>query len=152
MFRGNLERNLDPKGRLMLSPLYREEILKGSPEGRLVLTTFPDRCVAGYTMPEWERIEQALQSGNMLDVRFRNIQRLLFSGAEDVVLDKQGRILLPPSLRSFARLDKDVVVAGVGNKFELWDKETFVARRQSTQETFDIDTAALARDGFVLRL
>ena len=152
MFRGHSERNLDPKGRLMLSPEFREEVLKGSPQGRLVLTTFPDKCVVGYPMPEWERIEQTLQQGNRLDTRFRNIQRLLLSGAEDVTIDKQGRILVPPSLRSYARLDRDVIVAGVGIKFELWDKETFEARRRATEETFDADMAALGRDGFVLQL
>ncbi|GFK93560.1 Transcriptional regulator MraZ [Fundidesulfovibrio magnetotacticus] len=151
MFRGHSERNLDPKGRLMLPPEFREEVLASSPEGKLMLTNF-DGCVVGYPMPEWERIEKSFQGINVLDKRIRNLQRFLISGAVEVVLDKQGRILIPPYLRSYAKLDKDCVLAGVATKFELWDKETFEARRRETEETFDADMADLAASGFELRL
>jgi len=151
MFRGHSERNLDPKGRLMLPPEFREEVLKTSPEGKLMLTNF-DGCVVGYPLPEWERIEESFQGVNVLDARLRNLQRFLISGAVEVVLDKQGRILVPPYLRNYAKLDKDAILAGVGTKFELWDKSTFEARRRITEENFDADMAALSQAGFELRL
>ena len=93
MFRGHSERNLDPKGRLMLPPEFREEVLKHSPEGKLMLTNFDD-CVVGYPMPEWERIEESFQRINVLNAKLRNLQRFIISGAVEVVLDKQGRILV----------------------------------------------------------
>jgi MraZ protein len=151
MFRGHTERNLDPKGRLMLPPEFREEVLKASPEGKLMLTNF-DGCVVGYPMPEWERIEESFQRINVLNSKLRNLQRFIISGAVEVLLDRQGRILVPPYLRGYAKLDKDCVLAGVGTKFELWDKELFESRRKVTEENFDADMAALAESGFELRL
>jgi len=151
MFRGHSERNLDPKGRLMLPPEFREEVLKTSPEGKLMLTNF-DGCVVGYPMPEWERIEKSFLSVNALDKRIRRLQRFLIAGAVEVVLDKQGRILIPPYLRTYAKLDKDCILAGVVAKFELWDKATFENTRLETEENFDADMADLAADGIELRL
>ena len=151
MFRGHTERNLDPKGRLMLPPEFREEVLRHSPEGKLMLTNF-DGCVVGYPMPEWERIEESFQRINVLNSKLRNLQRFIISGAVEVLLDRQGRILVPPYLRGYAKLDKDCVLAGVGTKFELWDKELFESRRKVTEENFDADMAALAESGFELRL
>ena len=111
MFRGHSERNLDPKGRLMLPPEFREEVLRHSPEGKLMLTNFDD-CVVGYPMPEWERIEESFQRINVLNAKLRNLQRFIISGAVEVALDKQGRILVPPYLRGYAKLDKDCILAG----------------------------------------
>jgi MraZ protein len=135
----------------MLPPEFREEVLKTSPEGKLMLTNF-DGCVVGYPMPEWERIEESFRRINVLDSRLRNLQRFIISGAVEVAVDKQGRILVPPYLRGYAKLDKDCVLAGVGTKFELWDKDAFEARRKVTEENFDADMAALSQAGFELRL
>ncbi|MBI4805685.1 MAG: division/cell wall cluster transcriptional repressor MraZ [Desulfovibrio sp.] len=151
MFRGHSERNLDPKGRLMLPPEFREEVLKHSPEGKLMLTYF-DNCVVGYPMPEWERIEESFQRINVLNTKLRDLQRFIISGAVEVVLDKQGRILVPLYLRGNAKLDKDCILAGVGTKFELWNKDIFEARRRVNEENFDTNMAALSADGFELRL
>lgn len=116
-----------------------------------MLTNF-DGCVVGYPMPEWERIEESFQRVNILDQRLRNLQRFIISGAVEVLVDKQGRILVPPYLRGYAKLDKDCVLAGVGTKFELWDKAIFESRRRETEENFDADMAALSQAGFELRL
>lgn len=151
MFRGHSYRSLDPKGRLMLPPEFREEIMGSSPEGKLMLTNF-DGCACGYPLPEWERIEKSFQNINVLDRRVRDLQRFIISGAVEVSLDKQGRILTPPHLRSYAGLDKDVVLAGVGNKFEVWDLAKFEERRRVAEENFDADMASLAEGGFELRL
>ena len=67
----------------------------------------------------------------------------------EVTLDKQGRILLPPYLRTYAKLDKDVVLAGVGTKFEIWDQVRFEERRLQVEASFDADLAALAETGFM---
>ncbi|MHC1711678.1 MAG: division/cell wall cluster transcriptional repressor MraZ [Solidesulfovibrio sp.] len=152
MFRGHSFRSLDPKGRLMLPPEYREEVLLHAPDGRLMLTKNFDGAVSGYPMPEWELVEESFRGGNKLDPRIRNIERFLISGAMDVTLDKQGRILIPPYLRSYAGLDKDLVLAGVGTKFEIWNQAKFEERLVQVEATFDADLASLAESGFTLRL
>ena len=152
MFRGHTFRSLDPKGRLMLPPEYREEVLRHAPDGRLMLTNNFDGAVSGYPMPAWEQVEASFQGANMLDSRVRDIERFLIAGAMEVTLDKQGRILIPPHLRAFAGLDKEMVLAGVGTKFEIWDQGRFEARRQKAAENFDANLAALAESGFTLRL
>lgn len=152
MFRGHSFRSLDPKGRLMLPPEFREEVLRHAPDGRLMLTNNFDGAVSGYPMPEWELVEESFRGGNKLDPRIRNIERFLISGAMEVSLDKQGRILIPPHLRSYAALDKDLVLAGVGTKFEIWNQAKFEERRRQVEANFDADLAALAETGFSLRL
>ncbi|WP_027184266.1 division/cell wall cluster transcriptional repressor MraZ [Desulfovibrio inopinatus] len=151
MFRGHSYRNLDAKGRLMLPPEFRETVFEHSPEGKLMLTNF-DGAVAGYPMPEWQRIEESFERINILNAKVRNLQRFIISGAVEITLDKQGRILIPPHLRNYAKLEKDVVLAGVIQKFEIWDMTRFEERRRLTEENFDDDMASLADEGFELRL
>nr|WP_167941031.1 division/cell wall cluster transcriptional repressor MraZ [Desulfobaculum xiamenense] len=151
MFRGHFYRSLDPKGRLMLSPEFRTAAADMGSEESLMLTNF-DGCVVGYPLPEWERIEDSFNRINMLDSRLRNFQRFFISGAMEVKLDKQGRVLVPPHLRQYAGLERDVVVAGVGRKIEIWNQNTFEAKRKEMEATFDEDMSALAEKGFELRL
>jgi len=150
MFRGHTHRNLDSKGRVMLPPDFREIVLEISPEGRLMLTNFDD-CVVGYTLPEWEQIEKSFNQLNMANRTFRDFHRFFISGAIEVSMDKQGRILVPPYLRVYAGLNKDVVLAGVGRKFEIWDMERFEASRKKMEENFDQVMDTLAENGFELR-
>jgi MraZ protein len=150
MFRGHTHRNLDSKGRVMLPPDFREMVIKMSPEGKLMLTNFDD-CVVGYPLPEWELIEKSFNQLNMANRTFRDFHRFFISGATEVTLDKQGRILVPPYLRAYAGLNKDVVLAGVGRKFEIWDMERFEAGRKKMEENFDGVMDALAQNGFELR-
>lgn len=150
MFRGHSQRTQDPKGRLMLPPDFRDEVFAQSPEGKLMLTNFDD-CVAAYPMPEWLAIEQSFANVNMANRKFRDFHRFFISGAVEVILDKQGRILIPPHLRIYAGLQKDIVLAGVGRKFEIWDQERFEAQRAAMQEGFDQVMDDLADNGFELR-
>ena len=151
LFRGHSFRNLDPKGRLMLPPEFRETILKGSPEGKLMVTNF-DGCIVGYPMVEWEQIEMSFQQINMLNQQLRAFQRFFIAGAVEVSLDKQGRILIPPHLREYAKLDKDVILAGVGRKFEVWDRGLFEAQRAQIEQEFDTIMGGLAENGFELKI
>ena len=134
----------------MLPPEFRDEVFANSSDGRLVLTNF-DECVAAYPLPEWEEIEQSFSKLNMTDRRVRDFHRFFISGAVEVTLDKQGRVLIPPHLRSYASLRKDIVLAGVGRKFEIWDQERFEASRAAMQENFDQVMDDLAEKGFELR-
>ena len=149
MFRGHSQRAQDPKGRLMLPPEFRDEVFVQSPEGKLVLTNFDD-CVAAYPMPEWEAIEKSFASVSMTSREMRDFYRFFISGAVEVTLDKQGRVLIPPHLRNYAGLQKDLILAGVGRKFEIWDQGRYEARRTATQQNFDQTMENLADKGFEL--
>jgi MraZ protein len=151
MFRGHAHRAQDAKGRLMLPPDFREEIRRYSPEGRLILTNYDD-CIAAYPFAEWEEIEKSFASLNMADRRMRNFHRFFISGAMEVILDKQGRILIPQHLRNYADLKKEIVLAGVGRKFEIWDLARFEDQRQQVNQDFDSILDSLAESGFELRL
>ena len=152
MFRGHSNRSLDPKGRLMLPPEFREEIFRLVPDGRVMLTNNFDGAISGYPMPEWEAVEASFRAGNTLMPGFRDIERFFIAGATEVTVDKQGRILIPPYLRTYAGLDKEMVLAGVGTKFEIWNQGKFEERRRQVEASFDDDLASLAQSGFTLRL
>lgn len=130
MFRGVANLSLDTKGRLAMPARYRER-LEESCGGRLVVTVDRDGCLLIYPLPEWERIEQALMARPNMDKQVRRLQRLLLGHATECEPDGQGRILLPAPLREFARLNKHAVLVGQGNKFELWDEETWNAQRDA---------------------
>lgn len=150
-FRGHSYRSLDTKGRLMIPSAFRQADALQEQEGKCMLTNF-DGCVVGYPLSEWEAIEERFNEINMLDKRLRSFQRFFLSGAVEALADKQGRILIPPHLREYAGLDREVVIAGVGRKFEIWDKGLFEAKRREMEERFDEDLSELAEKGFALTL
>lgn len=134
----------------MLPPEFREEAMRCAPDGHLMLTNFDD-CVAVYPLPEWEIIEASFANLNMADRKIRNFYRFFISGATEAVLDKQGRILIPQHLRRYAGLQKELVLAGVGRKFEIWDLQRFEAQRMEVEQDFDPMLDSLAASGFELR-
>lgn len=127
MFRGVAQLNLDSKGRLAVPSRYRD-VLTARCSGHLVLTADADRCLLVYPLPDWEPIEQKLMSLSSFNAQIRELQRRLVGYAEDVVMDATGRILVPPALRDYARLEKAVVLVGQGAKFELWSKDNWGER------------------------
>lgn len=129
MFRGVNNLNLDAKGRLAIPTRYREP-LHTQCDGTLVVTVDPDHCLLLYPLPEWVEIERKLMKLPALNPSVRRLQRLLVGHATECELDGSGRILLPPPLREFARLDKQVVLVGQGNKFELWEATAWNERRE----------------------
>ncbi|MEF8823441.1 MAG: division/cell wall cluster transcriptional repressor MraZ [Desulfohalobiaceae bacterium] len=149
MFRGHTFRSLDAKGRLMLPPEFRSVVLEQDAEGRVMLTNF-DGCVAAYPIPEWQEIETSFSKANLVNRSIRNFQRFFIAGAMEVTLDKQGRVLIPPHLRDYAKLDRDVVLAGVGRKFEIWDQERFNSQMEETEQQFDQIMDELSGTGFEL--
>jgi MraZ protein len=112
---------MDDKGRITIPPRYRE-ILQERTDRHLIVTNLDGYLIA-FPQSEWEVIEQRLSQLSFLRKDFRAFQRLFVSGASECPLDRQGRILLPPSLREYAKLDKDVVLAGAVRCFEIWDRQ-----------------------------
>ena len=127
MFRGVSQLNLDVKGRLAVPAKHRDALLERC-GGHLVITADPDRCLLVYPLPDWELIQQKLEGLSNLDPRVRELQRRLIGFAVDVDMDGAGRVLIPPTLREYAQLDKAVALVGQGKKFELWNKEAWDKR------------------------
>lgn len=124
MFRGVSVLNLDVKGRLAIPARYRER-LQLCCDSHLVVTVDRDRCLLIYPEPTWIEIERKLDQLPSFNEDARKLQRLYIGHAQEVDMDGQGRVLLPPGLRRFASLDKRVALVGQGKKFELWDEETW---------------------------
>lgn len=129
MFRGVQHINMDAKGRLAIPTRQREHLLALCGGEIVVTVDTRSPCLLVYPLPSWERIEQDLQNLPALNPLVKDFQRLTCSYAADIQLDSSGRILLPPSLREYARLSKKIVLAGMGNKLEIWCEELWVAER-----------------------
>lgn len=130
VFRGVNALTLDAKGRVAMPAKYRER-LHAHCDGQLVVTVDRDHCLLVYPLPVWEEIERKLVRLPSFDVQARRLQRLLIGHATECELDGSGRILLPPPLREFAGLERRVVLIGQGNKFELWNEQTWSERRDT---------------------
>ena len=131
MFRGVSALNLDAKGRMAVPSKYRDRLLEQS-DGQVVITVDrSDPCLLLYPLPEWEDIERKLVRLGNLNPTARALQRLLIGHATEVDIDNSGRILIPPPLREFAQFDKRIVLAGQGNKFEIWDESKWNEQRMS---------------------
>jgi transcriptional regulator MraZ len=128
MFRGATRVTLDDKGRMVMPTRYREQITELS-EGHLVVTVDRDQCLLIYPLPEWEQTERKLMNLPSLNPQARRLQRLMVGYATDLEIDGHGRLLLPPELRDFAKLERFGMLIGQGNRFELWDEARWGERR-----------------------
>lgn len=128
MFRGVNNITLDAKGRMAMPTRYRERLHERC-DGQLVVTVDRDHCLLVYPLPEWEEIERKLVRLPSLNKQARRLQRLLIGHATECQLDVNGRVLLPLPLREFASLERQAVLIGQGNKFELWDEQIWNERR-----------------------
>ena len=121
MFRGTHQHSMDSKGRLSVPARFREH-LEQSCGGQMVLTIDRDHCLTAYPLPQWEEIERKLAEMSSTDPIVRKFQRLFVGYAEELALDAQGRVLISPTLRGFAQLEKQVILVGQMRKFEIWDQ------------------------------
>lgn len=132
MFDGSTNLTLDNKGRLVIPTRYREKLLERC-GGNLVITAGPDKCLMLYPSSDWELIRQKLYAIPNADLRVRNLQRRVAGQAVPAPMDAAGRVLVTPELRSFAGLDKDVVLVGQDTKFELWNAQSWQALTQDSE-------------------
>jgi len=133
VFRGVFEHQIDGKGRTSF-PAKLRETLVGAYDERLIVTTSLDACLHAYPVREWEQLELALSRRNPMEPGVKQLMRLYVASAQECPLDKLGRILIPPTLRSHASLEKDVIWAGMVKVVELWSKEGW-ARAQDEART-----------------
>ena len=131
MFRGFSAVNLDSKGRLAIPSRFRDRLRRMVPDA-LVLAPSPlDHSLWLYALPDWEEIEDKLAKLSDFDVQSRRTKQMMRGYATDCQPDTHGRILVPAPLREHAKLNKQVVVLGQGNKLEIWNKAEWDARRES---------------------
>lgn len=118
MFMGEYSHTIDTKGRLLIPSKFREELGE-----TFVVTKGLDGCLFVFSDEEWKAFEIKLKSLPLTNKNARQFARFFVAGATPCELDKQGRILLPATLREFAGLEKDVVLTGMLNRIEIWSKE-----------------------------
>lgn len=130
MLMGEYIHTLDDKGRLILPAKFRDELGQ-----RFIATKGLDACLFVYAKEEWAILEEKLKRLPLGKPEARAFVRFFFSGAAEVECDKQGRVLLPNNLREHAKLDKDVVVIGVSNRIEIWNKELWATYNEQIAPT-----------------
>lgn len=142
MFRGRYDHTIDPKGRLSIPARYRDE-LAARDVTTLVLSE-GDHCVSAYPLDEWEKLEESLRQQSPFLPERRHMVRLVVASAKECPVDRAGRTLVPPELREFAGLRKDVVIAGALELFEIWSRDRWMDHRQSLRGNYDDMTRKLA--------
>jgi len=122
-FKGGPVLTLDGKGRITVPARYRD-MLMASVNGQMMVTKTPVRCLTLFPRPVWEQFEAKL---NALPAKGDKLRRMYIGSATEAQIDGASRVLLPPELRAWAGLERDVIFMGMGNRFELWDKATYDA-------------------------
>jgi MraZ protein len=145
MFRGRYDHTIDSKGRISIPSKFRE-IINKKYDDRLVITNF-DHCLLAFPFGEWSVLEEKVNSLSLVKKEVKTFLRFFYSSAIDCVIDKQGRLLIPQTLRDYASLQKDVVLVGEGKKIEIWAKERWVEVERKAQEDFDQISDTLANLG-----
>ena len=120
MFIGEFNYKIDAKKRLAVPAKFRDDL-----GGKVVVTRGLDGCLFLYTLEEWEKLAEKISSLPLSQSDARSFARVMLAGAMELELDSSGRILLPNYLKEYADLEKEVIIAGVYNRMEIWDKETW---------------------------
>ncbi|MGL4172772.1 MAG: division/cell wall cluster transcriptional repressor MraZ [Actinomycetota bacterium] len=131
MFLGTYSPRLDDKNRLILPAKYRERVSSG-----LVMTRGQERCLYIFAMDDFMRIAEQTRSAPMTSKAARDYLRVFLSGASDEVPDKQGRVTIPPTLRQYAGLGRDLTVIGAGTRIEVWDSAAWDSYLTATEPAF----------------
>lgn len=143
MFMGEYSHSIDDKGRLIIPSRFREELGKNS-----VLTKGLDGCLSIYPKSEWEAFERKLRTLPLTSKDARSFIRFFVSSASPCELDKQGRILVPATLREYAGLEKDVVLTGNIDRVEIWSKSKW--SENSNYDDMDAIAEGLQEMGFTI--
>ena len=129
MFIGEYHHNLDQKGRLAVPAKFRTALKPGA-----VVTRGLDNCLFLYTKSEWKKLADKLAALPISKANTRAFARLMLAGAMDVKIDGQGRVILPDYLRQYASMKKKVVVTGLYNRLEIWDKAVWDKYKTATEK------------------
>ena len=131
MFLGTHSPRLDDKGRLILPAKFRDELADG-----LVLTRGQERCIYVFSQKEFEKVHEQMRQAPLSSRQARDYIRVFLSGASDEVPDKQGRVTIPPALRSYAGLGRELAVIGAGTRAEIWDATAWQEYLEEQENAF----------------
>ncbi len=134
MFTGEQTQKMDVKGRTVIPSKIRDNLAE-----KLVVTRGIDKCLFAYPESAWTALQEKLSSLPFTDKKVRSFNRFFLGGAETLDADKQGRVLVPGSLRAYASLDKEVVWVGVGNRIEIWDIDKWNEQMNEYLESDDAE-------------
>lgn len=128
MFIGEYSHSIDQKGRMAIPVKFRHDLKNGA-----VVTRGLDNCLFIYTKSEWAKVAEKYANLPIAQANSRAFSRLMLAGAMDVEMDAQGRIMLPEYLRDFASVKKNVVIAGLYSRLEIWDEEAWNKYKGQTE-------------------
>ena len=129
MFFGEFEYKIDEKGRVPIPPRFRRYLKDG-----VILTVGAEMCITVYPVAEWKKLAESLTSSSVIRSKLRRLKRAMFATAFNLNMDGQGRIALPTSLRQYAEIVDEVVIAGANNYLELWNKVYWDEEKAVSQE------------------
>ncbi len=132
MFIGEYQHLIDPKKRLAVPSKFRDEL-----KNKVVVTRGLDKCLFVYPMKVWQTLAEKLGAIPVGEASTRSFVRLMLAGATDVEIDRQGRILIPDYLKEYAGLDKNVIIAGIYNRLEIWDEAKWNEYKKSAEKNTD---------------
>lgn len=145
MSRGSSHISVDAKGRVSIPTKHRYALSSEGDSALVITISATDRCLLLYTAQAWVEVESKLVALPTLNPQIRKLKRMLIGHADDVAMDGNGRVLLPPALREFANIGKKAVLVGQGDKFEVWDEAQWVAERDSMYDV-ELDEANLPEE------
>jgi MraZ protein len=131
MFLGTHHPRLDEKGRLFLPARFRDQLAEG-----VVMTKGQERCLYVFPTDEFARMTEQMRQAPVTSKSARDYLRVFFAGASDDVPDKQGRVTVPPALRTYAGLTRDCVVIGANTRVEIWDAEAWATYEAAQEQSF----------------
>ena len=135
MFIGEYEHSVDAKGRVIMPAKLREDIGE-----KFIVTKGLDGCLFAYSQTEWSNFEEKLKTLPLTNKNARDFVRVFLSGAVECEIDKQGRFLIPNNLRTYAILEKEIIIIGVGTRVEIWNREEW--KKYSSDENISADEIA----------
>lgn len=131
MFLGTYAPKLDEKGRIILPAKFREELASG-----MVVTRGQEHCLYVFSQREFESLHEKIRQAPVTSKQARDYLRVFLSGASAEAPDKQHRVTIPPALRSYAGLERDLTVIGAGSRAEIWDAEAWETYLEQQEATF----------------
>jgi MraZ protein len=142
MFRGRFQHNLDAKARVAIPSKFRE-VLSTNFDERLIVTNF-DGCLWAYPQAEWQKIESKVAELPQFKPEVKALQRVFISAATECALDKSGRILLPPTLRDYAGITRELTFVGMTKRIEIWATDKWEKAFNESQESLESFSEKLA--------
>ncbi|MDO8580154.1 MAG: division/cell wall cluster transcriptional repressor MraZ [Candidatus Omnitrophota bacterium] len=136
MFYGEFRHSLDRKGRIILPAKFRD-VCKEAGVDKFFITRGLDKCIFMFAEEEWRTQEQKFKNMPFTKQEARNFNRLFFSGAVDVIPDRQGRFIVPPYLKTYANIKRDTIILGVANRIEIWDQDLWKSYFDQSSESFE---------------